>query len=33
MIYNYDGKLISNPKIGGTKCKYFLFKNNLKLNI
>jgi intraflagellar transport protein 80 len=26
MIYNYDGRLISNPKISGTKC-------NLLINI
>ena len=23
MIYNYDGKMISNPKIAGAKCKFF----------
>ena len=24
MIYNYEGKLISNPKIAGTKCTFCL---------
>lgn len=24
MIYNYDGKLVSNPKIAGAKCKIYL---------
>lgn len=39
MIYNYDGKLISNPKIQGTKCiphhLYVLveFLNRKKLSI
>lgn len=23
MVYNYDGKMISNPKIAGAKCKIF----------
>jgi len=22
MIYNYDGKMIANPKIAGAKCKF-----------
>lgn len=38
MIYNYDGKLISNPKIQGTKCNIFYqskveFLNRKKLSI
>lgn len=24
MIYNYDGKIVSNPKIAGAKCKLFI---------
>lgn len=24
MIYNYDGKIVSNPKIAGAKCTYLL---------
>ena len=24
MLYNYDGKLTSNPKIAGAKCIFFL---------
>lgn len=28
MIYNYDGKMISNPKIAGAKCNY-LYENSL----
>lgn len=31
MIYNYDGKLISNPKIGGTKFEY-LNQNKIGLS-
>jgi intraflagellar transport protein 80 len=23
MIYNYDGKMISNPKIAGAKCNFY----------
>lgn len=24
MIYNYDGKIVSNPKIAGAKCNFFV---------
>lgn len=24
MIYNYDGKMVSNPKIAGAKCKSYI---------
>ena len=28
MIYNYEGKLISNPKIPGAKCKFDFIQSN-----
>ena len=28
MVYNYDGKLVSNPKIAGAKCKYKDIQSN-----